>query len=103
VNEQDYPEIEFADLDAEEVYRELHWGEDPDVELQVDDDRFDGDELTMLGEMHSITYLATKGGGELTEWVHDFHEPLPLLCVDSEGRLEIVGGAYWLAPHGIVG
>lgn len=101
--DEQYPEIDFDELDPEEVYEELHWGEEPDAEIHVEDDRFDEDELVLLGQMQSITYIATKGGGDPVEWVHDFNDPLPLLCVDEQGRLNILGGAYWLAPHGIVG
>jgi len=101
--EEQYPELDWESLDPEDVYEAVHWGEQPDELFLLEDDRFDGDDLVLLGEVTELTYRATKGGGPLTEYVHEFHDPLPLLCIDEQGRLELVGGAYWVAPHGIVG
>lgn len=101
--EDQYPELDWDNLDADEVYEAVHWGELPDDVFMVEDDRHEGEQLVMLGEVTELTYLATKGGGPPTEYVHEFHDPLPLLCIDEQGRLDLVGGAYWVAPHGIVG
>ena len=87
--------------DPDEAFEELHWGEEPDQDLQVDDERFDGEVLTLLGELTELTYTTTKGGEPLTDFVHEFAEPFPLLCIDHRGKLAIVGGGYVVGSLGI--
>ena len=91
----------MSKLDATGAYRVLHWGEDPDEELEVDDARYAGETLVALGTLTTASYTTTKGHGPVTEYVHDFEPPYPLLCIDQHGRLCIVGGGYVVTEHGI--
>lgn len=62
--------------------------------------------LVTLGELTEATYRTTKGGGELTDYVHTFGETgedRPLLAYDEGFRLFLVGGGYTVTSRGIEG
>lgn len=93
---------------AAEVYRDLHWGRDPDRWAEVEDPRFAGETLVALGELVSVTYRTEKGDEVETDWQHEFGDDgegpdLPLLCVDGAGHLAVLGGTYEINTRGIVG
>ena len=87
--------------DPDDAYQALHWGEEPEEEWDIDDPRFAGEELILLGSLSELTYTTTKGGTPLTDYVHEFGEDPPLLVIDSRGRLQIIGGGYRITEHGI--
>lgn len=61
--------------------------------------------MVILGKLVSVTYETEKiGEHPLTEWVHRFKKPLPLLLTDTAGNaLFIAGGRFKINDRGIVG
>ena len=84
-----------------ETYEDMHWGERPDAIIEVDDDRFSGETLVSLGELAYVGYR-TRKGGEDAIYHHDFEDP-PLLAVDRDRKLTVIGGTYNVNRRGIVG
>ncbi len=96
-----------SDVEAEEHYRELHWGDEGRgriTESEAADPR--RGTLTQLGRLHSVVYVTSKGG-EDAEWEHTFAEGggrRPHLLVERDsGKLVIAGGTYTVKKAGIVG
>jgi len=96
-----------ADPRALEAYELFHWGNQPDELLEVDEEHSAGETLVALGELTSVVYTTPKGSQELVEWEHEFNEEgagqAPLLCVDEDNRLRIIGGDYIVTNRGIEG
>src|SRR5262245_32512900 len=61
--------------------------------------------LVPLGELRGVIYRASRApGAEPKNYVHFFHQRLPVLAVDPTGnRLYIVGGQYRVTERGIEG
>lgn len=100
---------------AQESYERFHWGEEPEgldlVYVPPIDPRVP---LYRLGELVSVTYETTKGGGKVFHWVHEFSpkdpDGRPVLCCvpdgpqgPESGGLVIADGTYEVTERGIVG
>lgn len=92
-----------AATEKSEEYRKLHWGKPAEASQRA---------LTVatptglvaLGELIEVTYRTKKGSDrELTDYVHKFSRPRPLLCKAKDGRLVIAGGSYKVITDGIAG
>jgi hypothetical protein len=61
--------------------------------------------LAPLGELRGVIYRASQTPGEVPKnYVHFFHERLPVLAADLTGnRLYIIGGQYRVTKRGIEG
>ena len=99
--------VELFGQEALASYVETHWGEMPDEVITVDGAELaPKGTLVTLGELTEATYRTTKGGGELTDYVHTFGETgedRPLLAYDEGFRLFLVGGGYTVTSRGIEG
>jgi len=87
--------------EALDEFAELHEGDTADAVYQVEDPRYAGETLVALGELKYLGYDTDKGG-EAATYHHDFADP-PLLCVDPDRKLAVIGGTYRVNKRGIVG
>ena len=87
--------------EALDKFAELHEGDLADSIHQVEDSRFAGETLIALGELRYLGYDTNKGGEDAT-YHHDFADP-PLLCIDPDRKLAVIGGTYRVNKRGIVG
>ena len=61
--------------------------------------------LAPLGELRGVIYRASRTPGEAPKnYIHFFHQRLPVLAADPTGkRLYILGGQYRVTKRGIEG
>jgi hypothetical protein len=61
--------------------------------------------LAPLGELRGVIYRASRApGGVPKNYIHFFHQRLPVLAADPTGkRLYILGGQYRVTKRGIEG
>lgn len=58
--------------------------------------------LVELGKLEAVTYSTDKNGDGLSNYVHQFDRPLPVLAMDLDNkRLHVVGGGYTVTDRGI--
>ncbi|MCH9730792.1 MAG: hypothetical protein K0U84_14145 [Actinomycetia bacterium] len=88
---------------ATEAYVALHWGNEVDEVVEVQEARYAGETVVELGKLTSVTYTTAKGTREQIDFIHDFEDPTPRLCVDEDNRLCILGGGYIVTEAGIEG
>lgn len=91
--------------EAVEAYIETHWGELPDHIHEIEDERYEGSTLVELGELVSVTYRTAKGDEQIHDYEHEFGEEggdPPILAIDEDGRLAILGGDYIINERGII-
>ena len=94
---------EALELSAEEFFTLFHWGESPEEELEIESERYAGEKVVALGHLEGVIYDTTKGGDPGAQlYEHTFNEPRPLLIMDANGELGIVGGAYTVGEPGII-
>lgn len=86
-------------------YRRLHWGQHGDrpAESLRAAELSRGEELTLLGDLVSVTYRTEKGADGPSDYEHRFATPRPRLAVTAGGLLVIAGGGYDVTERGIVG
>jgi hypothetical protein len=88
--------------EAEEAYRETHWGDEGEGEA-ISTDIEVPRVLHALGELARVEY-DTRKGDETARYYHDFEQERPTLAVNpATGDLWIVGGDYDVTARGIVG
>ena len=93
---------------ARDAYKRLHWGEAPPRELTEWEapDPTRGP-LVELGALVAVEYETTKRGDGMSVYRHTFGTKQgtrrPVLAVNGERRLIVVGGYYTVASRGIVG
>lgn len=82
------------------LYSKYHGGREPTAARTVELHNPNG-EITVMGELMEVGYLANKNEGREYLYVHQFEAPLPVLVFDSKKRLFIAGGGYTVTPAGI--